>query len=77
MIYFLKLFNYQNKKDFNIFDPFMGGGSLAKACQSFNNYIYDNINYIGTELDNHYYKNAKELIESNHRIYEFELQKKR
>ena len=76
LMYFLQLFNYQNKKDFNIFDPFMGGGSLAKACQKFNTYINNNINYIGTELDKHYFENAKEMIESNFRVLEFELLKK-
>lgn len=53
-----------------------GGGSLGKACKTFNYVINDNIEYIGIEKEEQFFNNAKELIFSNNRIYELQRQQK-
>ncbi|VFJ13018.1 DNA-methyltransferase [Candidatus Nitrosocosmicus franklandus] len=45
-----------NKKDFIVYDPFMGIGNTALAC------IDLGIDYVGTEIDNNYIEYARKVI---------------
>ncbi|HQA59270.1 MAG TPA: site-specific DNA-methyltransferase, partial [Acetivibrio sp.] len=51
------IISWSNEGDV-VLDPFMGSGTTAVAC------INTNRNYIGFEIDNDYYKAAKERLES-------------
>lgn len=53
------LINNSSKEDNNILDPFMGSGSTGVACQNTNR------NFIGFELDEHYFQIAKERLNIN------------
>lgn len=51
------LINNSSIENDNILDPFMGSGSTGVACQNTNR------NFIGFELDEHYFQIAKERLD--------------
>lgn len=68
LLYFLKLYNFKKQKEYKVLDPFMGGGSLGRACFDFNQYLCNNIKYYGVEKEKNFFDNATELIKNNYRI---------
>lgn len=57
--HFIHLYKNKTGKT-KVVDCFMGGGSLGKVCSQ-----YDDIDYIGTEKDPYFFKQAKDFIYDN------------
>ena len=51
-----KILKVSSKKEYLVYDCFMGSGTTAVGC------LKNNIDYIGSELNNTHYKNSLQRI---------------